>query len=410
MNSKRFMLIAGEASGDLLAAELVQAMKQSPGIRARPFPSEFFGAGGPKLAEAGVKLAVDLTQHSVIGLSDALKKYREFRRIFDRLFQLALEYEPDLIIGVDFSGFNLRFARAIKKHVRARRGEFNNWNPKIVQYVSPQVWASRPARAYQLARDVDLLLSIFPFEKDWYAAHAPKLRVEFVGHPMIERFANYESRVTSDRACDASAENRQSQILLLPGSRVAELRRHLSLLMRTARKIRDARPAARFQMVLPNEKLKRLAGGPSTFPLDLKIQIGGLADALAQSDLAVTKSGTITLECAYFGVPAVVFYKTSWPSYLAGRMAVSVEHLAMPNLLAGEEVYPEFIQHEATAENIARAALELLNHPARRTAVKTKMARMIHSLGEPGASRRAARAVLSLLEREPAPLRSALAD
>ncbi len=175
------MLIAGEASGDLLATELVKALNQSPEIRAMPFPPEFFGAGGPEMAEAGVELSVNLTQYSVIGLSDSLKKYWQFKRIFDQLFQLALEREPDVIICVDFSGFNRRFAGAIRKYIRARRGTFLNWDPKIVQYVSPQVWASRPSRARQLERDVDLLLSIFPFEKEWYARHAPGLRVEFVG-------------------------------------------------------------------------------------------------------------------------------------------------------------------------------------------------------------------------------------
>ena len=403
------MLIAGEASGDLLAAELVKAMKQSPETQAMPFPPEFFGAGGPKMAEAGVQLAVEMTQHSVIGLFDALKKYRQFKRIFDQLFLLALEREPDVVICVDFSGFNHRFARAIKHYVRAHTGPFLNWNPKIVQYVSPQVWASRPGRAYQLAADVDLLLSIFPFEKDWYAARVPQLRVEFVGHPMIERFMIGDLRFTSGQARDASIAKHQSQILLLPGSRVPELRRHLPLLAATGRKILETKPETRFKMVLPSEELKRQADGPSALLPNLEIQIGGLAEALAATDLAITKSGTITLECAYFGVPAVVFYKTAWPSYLAGRMAVSVEHLAMPNLLAGEAVYPEFIQHEATAENIARAVLELLNDARRRDAIKTKLAQIVRSLGEPGASERAAKAILSTLHQEPFPIRAAVA-
>src|SRR5438874_4651920 len=155
------MLIAGEASGDLLAAELVKALKQSPEVRAMPFPPEFFGAGGPKMAEAGGELALDLTQHSDVGVADVLLNYSQFKRIFDRLFQLALAREPDLIICVDFSGCTRRFVQAIKEYVRARRATFFNWEPGIVQYVSPQVWASRPVRARQLERDVDLLLSIF---------------------------------------------------------------------------------------------------------------------------------------------------------------------------------------------------------------------------------------------------------
>jgi len=180
------MLIAGEASGDTLAAELVSALlaasKRSEDGRA----SQFFGAGGAKMAEAGVELAFDLTQYSVIGLEDVLKHYFKFRRLFNQLLTLAIERKPDAIIGVDFGGFNLRFGHAIKQYVR--NNPFLKWNPKIIQFVSPQVWASRPGRANRLAADYDLVLSIFPFEKDWYAQRVPKLRVEFVGHPMIGRF------------------------------------------------------------------------------------------------------------------------------------------------------------------------------------------------------------------------------
>ena len=188
------MLIAGEASGDLLAAELVSALRDTfhapPSIRASS--PVFFGAGGPRMAAAGVELAFDLTQHSVIGISDVLKNYFKFRRLFNQLLKLAIERKPDAIIGVDYGGFNLRFGHAIKQYVR--NNPFANWNPKIIQFVSPQVWASRPGRANLLAADYDLLLSIFPFEKDWYAKRVPKLRVEFVGHPMVERF-NSEGRV-----------------------------------------------------------------------------------------------------------------------------------------------------------------------------------------------------------------------
>jgi lipid-A-disaccharide synthase len=389
------MLIAGEASGDSLAAELVAALKESPQAAAMPFPPEFFGAGGPQMAAAGVEVAIRLTQHAVIGLPDALRKYSQFKRIFDRLFRLALEREPDVIICVDFSGFNRRFARAIKRRVRSRHGPFLNWDPKIVQYVSPQVWASRPGRAQQLERDLDLLLSIFPFEQEWYARRAPKLRVQFVGHPIVERFAQESARSSRD----ASGAPGKSQILLLPGSRVAELRWHLPVLLAAARLVRAAKPDCRFRMILPGEDLQRAVSGAVTDVENLEVRVGGLAEALAAADLAITKSGTIALECAFFGVPAVVFYKSWWPTYLSARMIVGVEHLAMPNLLAKEEVYPEFIQHKATPGNLARAALDLLNDAGRRKSVQGKLARVVQSLGEPGASKRAAKAVLRLLPR-----------
>ena len=197
------MLIAGEASGDTLAAELVTALRgellsrpQADSSDVQPLRTalgpRFFGAGGPRMAAAGVELAFDMTKHSVIGISEALKKYFEFRRMLRQLVKLALKRQPDVIVCVDFHGFNGRFAAAVRRAVRSQRGTFNNWNPKIVQFVSPQVWASRPGRADAMAENLDLLLSIFPFEKAWYAQHSPKLRVEFVGHPMVGRFGNAE--------------------------------------------------------------------------------------------------------------------------------------------------------------------------------------------------------------------------
>ena len=381
------MLIAGEASGDLLAAELAAALRgQLP-------DAGFLGAGGAKMSAAGVELAFDLTQHSVIGITDVLKNILKFRQLFQQLLALAIERKPDVIIGVDYGGFNLRFGHAIKQYVRDN--PFSQWNPKIVQFVSPQVWASRPGRANRLARDYDLLLSIFPFEKDWYAQRVPSLRVEFVGHPMIGRFANDDLRFAHGSAGDASIANRKSQILLLPGSRTGELKKHLPVMLDSLKTIQEKLPAAKVKMVLPNERLLQLAkllGAPAS----LEIQIGDLPQALAEADAAIASTGTVTMECAFFGVPTVTLYKTSALTYQIARRIVTVKSLTMPNLLAGETVYPEFIQNEATPENISRAALELLQDEARREKIKSQLAKIISSLGEPGAAGRAAAAVLSL--------------
>jgi lipid-A-disaccharide synthase len=396
------MLIAGEASGDALAAELVPALRAKvleldslPTDDVQPLRTalvpKFFGAGGPKMAAAGVELAFDLTQHSVIGLSDALKNILKFRRLFLQLLRLALERQPDVIIGVDYGGFNLRFARAVKRYVRKHHSTFKPWNPKLVQYVSPQVWASRPGRAHQLADTHDLLLSIFPFEREWYARRVPKLRVEFVGHPMAGRITKSEIRSPkSDHPSD------QEFVLLLPGSRADEVRRHLPVVTGAFELLRRELPGVRGRMILPDETLVQTVRA-SVLPAGLEVQAGGLAAALAGADLALTKSGTITMECAFFGVPAVVFYKTSWPTYWIGRQVVKVKYLAMPNLLAAEEIFPEFIQQAATPENLALAALELLHDASRRNTVKTKLAGVVGSLGGPGASVRAANAVVCLL-------------
>ncbi len=340
------------------------------------------------MAAAGVELAFDMTQHSVIGISEVLKNLGKFRQLFRQLFRLAIERQPDVIIGVDYGGFNLRFGKAIRNYVRKHRSQFTPWNPKIVQFVSPQVWASRPGRAYTLSDNYDLLLSIFPFEKKWYAQRVPRLRVEFVGHPMVGRFNVQRSTFDVQRSTTPL-------VLLLPGSRVDEVRRHWQVTVGAFELMRKEVPALSGKMVLPNDALVQAAKSLG-MPAGLEIQIGGLTDALAQADVAITKSGTITMECAAFGVPAVVFYKTSWPTYLIGRQIVSVKYLAMPNLLADEEIYPEFIQHAAMAENISREALKLLRDDSRRAAVKTKLANVIASLGGPGAAGRAAEAIVKL--------------
>jgi lipid-A-disaccharide synthase len=400
---KTFMLIAGEASGDLLAAELVSALREAYASNPQSEFSnpQFIGAGGAKMSAAGVELAFDLTQHSVIGISDVLKNILKFRRLFNQLLALAIERKPDVVIGVDYGGFNLRFGQAVKKYVR--ENPFSKWEPKIVQFVSPQVWASRPGRADKLARDYDLLLSIFPFEKAWYAQRVPQLRVEFVGHPMIGRFTGSQTGEFGDISPLLSARPAarfhndskvaHSKILLLPGSRKSELQRHLPVMLAAVKLIQEQLPAATAKMVLPNRSLVQLA---KSLGANLEIQIGELPWALAESDVALASTGTVTMECAFFGVPTVTLYKTSWFTYQIARRMVTVKSLTMPNLLAGQSVYPEFIQNEATPENLSRATLELLQDEARRKQITVQLIKIIASLGEPGAAGRAATAILSL--------------
>ena len=387
------MLIAGEPSGDLLAAELVAAMTAcSPGTRLQAF-----GAGGPQMSAAGVDVVLDLTRHSMIGLAEAVTRYRTFKRLFDQLLDLAFERRPDVIVCVDFSGFNSRFARAVRNRLRSRAD--SAWTPKIVQYVSPQVWASRPGRARTMARDLDLLLAIFPFEKAWYAERVPELRVEFVGHPMLDRHAaagDATPAVRQPEGAPDSPQTRPPDIVLLPGSRVGEVRRHLPVMLGAVALIRESSPGARFRIVAPTEALRHAADAAVSRERGIEMQVGGLAGALAHADLAIASTGTVTMECAYFRVPAVAMYKTSWLTYQLGKRIVTVRHLAMPNLLANDTLFPELVQHEATSENVARAALALLNDPPRRAEIRRRLGEVIASLGGPGANLRAAHAILAL--------------
>ena len=381
MKPKTFMLIAGETSGDLLAAELVSA------LRAKLPEAKFFGAGGSKMAAAGVELAFDMTQHAATGVP-GIGKLLEGWRLSKQLLALAIARKPDAVIGVDYGFFNLRFGHTVKEYVRNHRPVSPPWNPKLVQFVSPQVWASRPKRANRLEADYDLLLSIFPFEKKWYAQRAPKLRVEFVGNPKIELLQSAVARPKPE------ARAVSPQILLLPGSRRGELKWHLPPMLAALKIIQKKLPAATAKMILPNDSLVELAKSAGA---NLEIQTGDLPDALATADVAIAKTGTVTMECAFFGLPTVTLYKGSWLNYQIARRLITIKWFTMPNILADAEIYPEFLQNTATPENLARAALDLLQNEARRKQIKSQLANVISSFGEPGAAGRAADAVLSLL-------------
>lgn len=375
-------LIAGETSGDQLAAELAQQWRRRrPGLR-------LSGAGGPAMAAAGVQLSVDLTAHSVIGLWEVLRRYRTFRRLFHQLLNQCVAERPDIVVGIDYGGFNLRFATALRERTRG-----TDWNPRIVQYVSPQVWASRPGRARRMEKTHDLLLSILPFEKDWYARNAPNLHVEFVGHPIVER---HKGRSTDP----APAIPRE--VLLLPGSRIGELQRHLPVLLETARRLRElpASSDVRTRLILPNTTLVELArslgagrdGNPEP-------EVGGLPEALQQATLALASTGTVTLECAWFGVPTLALYRTSWLTYQIGRRVITVKHLAMPNLLAGAAVMPEFIQSDANPTQLASRAVEWLSDPAGLGDTRCRLRALVSSLGTPGAASRAVAHIEELRQR-----------
>ncbi|MFM1945111.1 MAG: hypothetical protein RI897_4093 [Verrucomicrobiota bacterium] len=403
MRTPSVMLIAGEASGDLHASRLVQAMRRQWALSsegAGSAPIDFFGAGGGRMAKAGVRLVEDMTAHSVFGFMEAIRKLRHFRALGKRLLDLASREQPDVIILVDFGGFNLRFASAVRRLLRSRRGPFGNWSPKLVYFISPQVWASRAGRADRLAGDMDLLLSIFPFEKPWYAKRVPGFRVEFVGHPLVDVFA-------SEAAPDQGRRNGRPLVLLLPGSRRQELRRHLPVLAEAVKQL-QGKVSIRVCMVLPNESLFELAS--SLVPcaridsLDdfgpeggIQCLIGDATEAMRVADLALTKSGSVTLECAFHRLPAVVIYRLAWLTWWIARSIVQVPYVAMPNLLAGRAVYPELLQGRANAEAIAHEAETLLRGSRKRLAMVKELEEVRSLLGGPGACERAASHVIELL-------------
>jgi len=350
------MFIAGEASGDSNAAAVIKCLNtRGPRV-------QVFGAGGPQMKAAGMELLFDLTQHAVVGLVEVLKNYGKFKRLFDQLLAEVGKRQPRAVVLVDFPGFNLRFAKAVKRRYP---------QIKIIYYISPQLWAWHASRAKQMARDVDLLLTIFPFEKAWYAARVPALRVEFVGHPLAERRPK-----TGDRS--------QKTIVLLPGSREREVAKIWPVLMGVVDKL----PDVKFIAAAVDERTAAMIRHPR-----VRVEIGKARDLMREATLAITASGTATMECAFAGCPMIVVYKVNWLTYLVGRLLVTVNWLAMPNVIAGKSIVPELIQHHASPARVAAAARSLLQDTGARRTMQRELAAIVASLGGPGSSARAAQLI-----------------
>jgi lipid-A-disaccharide synthase len=324
-----------------------------------------FGAGGVKMKAAGMELVLDLTEHAVVGLWGVLKKYGTFRRMFFDLVRVAEERQPAAVVLVDYPGFNLRFAKQMK-----RRGI------KVIYYISPQLWAWHASRSKQIERDVALMLTIFPFEKTWYAKHAPRLRAEFAGHPMAERFAG-----------NPPTANRNPQlVLLLPGSRVEEVEQIFPIMQAVV----DRLPAGvELVAAAVDEKTAAMMRHPR-----VRVEVGTSLRWMQAAAVAITASGTATMECAFLGCPMVVIYKVNWLTYVVARLLVTVDWLAMPNVMAGRAIVPEFIQHDARPGRIAAAVNALLRDADQRVTMQRELAAVVNELGGRGASARAAELIL----------------
>ncbi len=389
---KTIFLIAGETSGDTLGAELIKSIRNQHNGK----NIEFIGTGGQKMKIAGLQQLFDLTEHAVVGFWEVLKNYFKFRKLFQQLINLAIKKEPDAIVLIDYPGFNLRFARAIRNHQRQGTGAFKKWQPKIIAFVSPQIWAWKENRLKQITSDFDLMLSIFPFEKSWYAKRAPNFKVEFVGHPLVDRFSidkNKNNKTTSDPDLFTA----HPEVLLLPGSRQRELEKHLPGMLEAV-KIIATEVKIKVRIVLPNKKMLSLAKQIVPTGTEIILQIGNLEESLNHAILTIASSGTVTMECAWFKVPTVVVYKTSLITYIIGKLLVKVPYVAMPNILAEEEIFPEFIQNEATPDNIAKASLRILQDSTERQKILTGLEHIASQLGEPGATNRAAKSILHSIE------------
>lgn len=384
MRARRVLIVAGEASGDLHGSNLVRALRaQEPDV-------EIFGVGGDRMRAAGVDVVFDSHLVAVVGASEVLANLGVILRVL-RWIQAALDtVKPDLVILIDFPDFNFRVARAAKKA-----------DVPVFYYISPQIWAWRRGRAKFLAKTVEGLAVIFPFEAELYKEWG--LPAEFVGHPIMDGPLGVKPDRDAARK-KLGLEGEAPVIALLPGSRNSEIHHHLDTMLVSATKIAAEVPGARFLLpAAPTLDAAKLAEHvKETSPANVRVVPAKDAEShevLAASDAAVVKSGTSTVEAALAGVPFVIVYRLSALTYAIGRLVVKVPFIGMANLIAGKQVAQELVQGRFTPENVAREVLALLRDPARRSEAQAGLASVREKMGQGGASSRAAELAARVLAR-----------
>jgi lipid-A-disaccharide synthase len=371
--------VAGEVSADNHGAALMRSLRQLDG------ELKFVGRGGPQMREvAGEQFKNWIGEAAVLGLWEVLRKYGYFQEQFHETLREIRESKADAVVLIDYPGFNLRLARALRRQAPRQ---------KTIYYISPQVWAWNRGRIKRMAQSINLMLCIFPFEVDLYSQAG--LRVSFVGHPMIERLRHRKIATERDR----------NLIGLFPGSRSREVRKIFPVMLEAARELRKHNRNLRFEVAAVSEQLAQemerlLHGHPADqadgleVPATIQIKVGEAAEIMQRAWTGIVASGSATLEAAYFRLPFVLIYKVAWPTYLAARLVVNVKYLGMPNLLADKEVVPEFIQQRAKPTDIVKAVQPLIENTNARERMISEFDAIIPKLGETGASERAARAII----------------
>lgn len=360
--------VAGESSGDLHGANLLRALhKLDPELTSE-------GLGGQQMAAAGMSLRYDLADHAIMGFVEVVKSFPMIRRVFTDTVLRLDTVRPDALVLIDYPGFNLRLAAKAKK-----------MGIPVIYYISPQVWAWKRGRIRTIARTVDKMLSILPFEEQLFRSAG--VDCTYVGHPLLDEIAATPITGMFKGKCVVG---------LLPGSRQQEIGRLMPVMAEVARGILRVHPDAQFVTPCVNvdreRQVRRLAGD-----LPLETTIGKSYEVLSAARFCLVASGTATLETALFGVPMAILYKMSPVSFSIAKRLVHVDHIGLVNILAGGRIVPEFVQDDATAEKILPVALELIDDTGRRKRMRSDIALLRGEMGKAGASDRAARAILDVL-------------
>ncbi len=380
----RVFFCAGESSGDTHGANLIRALRvMQPDI-------ECFGLGGRAMESAGMALDYDLAGDAIMGFTEVVRSFPSIRRLFHTTLDELSAYPPNAAVFIDYPGFNLRLAQKV-----------HALGVPVIYYISPQVWAWKKGRIKTIARCVDKMLVILPFEEAIYREAG--VDCTYVGHPLLDHVDSGRDalipnggRVRGSRVNEALES--ESLIGLLPGSRAQEIGRIFPVMLEVAAGLRERYSQARFVVPCVNAERESQILALARGRVAIETRVGGMHELLRAARFCMVASGTATVETALFGVPMVVLYRVSPITYLLARLLVRVESIAMVNLLAERPFVPEFIQGNATPERILPKAVELIEETDARRAMLEGLARVRERLGSGGASANAAREVWAAIE------------
>ena len=375
---KQVMLVVGEASGDVHGAHLVKALsRREPLLR-------FFGVGGEQLKQTGFEALFDVSDIAGMGFVELAGNLPNIWRAYHILRRAMRDRRPDLVVLIDFPEFNLRLAKLAKK-----------LKIPVLYYISPQIWAWRRGRVRQIARYVDHMAVVFPFEVPLYENR--KVKVSFVGHPLLDivRSGALRETVLAQLALDTGKRT----IAILPGSRKGEIAYHLPVLLDAAMRLSNDSEVQFFVIRASTVGRQEVESLLKRVPLKIPIVDDQRYDALNACDLAWTASGTVTLETALLLKPMIVVYRLSWFTYVLARMLVKIRHVGIVNIMVGKEVVPELIQSDFTAAGVVKKTRSLLENRDLRDSMVRKLVALREKLGTPGAADRVADIALSMMDR-----------
>ncbi len=375
----KIMFSVGEASGDLHAAAVARAINELyPG-------TEMFGMGGAEMRAAGVEIKYDIRDLGFIGVAEIIRKIPFFFRLRNELLSWIRREQPDVLVCVDYPGFNMKLAKAAK-----------NTGVPIVYYIAPTVWAWHRSRGYDIARDTDAVACIFPFEEKTYREMGAN--ATFVGHPLLDTVQPTMTKEAAENYFRISRDAKK--IVLLPGSRAQEIE---GLLIPMLGAVRELQKKYSVQCFLPRastisrEKLEKIIAG---YEVPVKITESKTHDLMRICDLALAASGTVTLEAALMGLPTILLYRVAPLTYWLGRRLVQLDYIGLPNIIAGKEVIPELLQDDVNVRNIVAAVRNLWENPGRLQQMKADLKAVRERMGKPGAVERVAQLIKKTAEGE----------